>query len=160
MCHENQWRFVFALLIVMLINGCDTSRSSSRPSPPDNGRFMDLWSIYIHCHRSEDPDLVRADAQRLSRMADVINSVAAPIPPESDEPAHFTPPVRLSVDPAAMAASCALHAGLVAQERGRHHLAREMFQTVITNFPQPPYRYYVAQAQLSLDRLDAVSPST
>ena len=65
------------------------------------------------------------------------------------------PNVRLSADPSAMAAACALRAGQIAQERGRRSFAREMFQMIVTNFPQPRYRYYVVQAREGLERLDA-----
>jgi hypothetical protein len=30
-----------------------------------------------------------------------------------------------------------------------------MFQMIVTNFPQPRYRYYVIQAQERLERLEA-----
>ena len=65
------------------------------------------------------------------------------------------PNVRLSADPSAMAAACALRAGHVAQERGRRSFAREMFQMIVTNFPQPRYRYYATQAREGLEQLDA-----
>jgi len=100
---------------------------------------------------------MRIDAQRLSRALDTIDSAEGPIPAESNEPVPLGPSVRLSADPAAMAAACALHAGQAAQEMGRPHVAREMFHMVITNFPQPRYRYYVAQARLGLEHLDAAS---
>ncbi|HEX5550142.1 MAG TPA: hypothetical protein VFX36_04885 [Nitrospira sp.] len=64
------------------------------------------------------------------------------------------PSVRLSADPSAMAAACALRAGQVAQERGRQSFAREMFQMIVTNFPQPRYRYYVDQAREGLGCAD------
>lgn len=103
---------------------------------------------------------MRADAQRLSRAANTIDSATDPIPPESNEPVHLWPTVRLSVDPAAMAASCTLHAGQAAQGMGRLYVAREMFHMVVTNFPQPRYRYYVAQARRGLESLDAASHTT
>lgn len=116
---------------------------------------MDMWGIYTHCSQSEDLDAMRVDAQRLSLAVDVMDPAADPIPPESEEPAPVGPPSRLSVDPAAMAAACALRAGQVAQEMGRLSFAREMFQMIVTNFPQPRYRYYAAQAREGLERLDA-----
>ena len=119
---------------------------------------MDMWGIYTHCSESEDLDAMRVDAQRLNLAIDVMDPAADPIPPESDEePVPTTGPTgRLSVDPAAMAAACTLRAGQVAQEMGRLSFAREMFQMIVTNFPQPRYRYYTAQAQEGLESLDAV----
>ena len=98
---------------------------------------------------------MRVDAQRLSLAGNMTDSVEDSISPESEEAASMGPSVRLSADPSAMAAACALRAGQVAQERGRRSFAREMFQMIVTNFPQPRYRYYVAQAREGLERLDA-----
>jgi hypothetical protein len=151
----NRWSLILVLILPMAISGCDTSRQSSNPSLTDNGRFMDMWRIYTHCSQSEDLDAMRVDAQRLSLAVDVMDPAADPIPPESEELASMEPSVRLSADPAAMAAACALRAGQVAQGMGRLSFARQMFQMIVTNFPQPRYRYYVAQAREGLESLDA-----
>jgi hypothetical protein len=155
-----RWWLILVLILPITISGCDTSRQSSRSSLSDNGRFMDMWGIYTHCSQSEDLDAMRVDAQRLSLAVDVMDPAADPIPSESEEPVPTGPTSRLSVDPAEMAAACALRAGQVAQGMGRLHFAREMFQMIVTNFPQPRYRYYAAQARQGLERLDAVSRST
>jgi hypothetical protein len=155
MRQRNRRWFILVLILPMAISGCDTSRQSSRSSPSDNGRFMDMWGIYTHCSQSEDLDAMRVDAQRLSLAIDVMDPVPDPMPPESEELAPMSPTGRLSVDPAEMAAACALHAGHVAQEMGRLSFAREMFQMIVANFPQPRYRYYAAQAREGLERLNA-----
>jgi hypothetical protein len=155
MLQRNRWWLILVLILPMAISGCDTSRQPSKPSLTDNGRFMDMWGIYTHCSQSEDLDAMRVDAQRLRLAVDVMDPAADPIPPESEERAFMGPTVRLSADPAPMAAACALRAGQVAQEMGRLYYAREMFQMIVTNFPQPRYRYYAAQAREGLERLDA-----
>jgi len=151
---RHRWSLILILILPMAINGCDTSRQSSHPSVTDNGRFMDMWGIYTHCSQSEDLDAMRVDAERLSLAVDVMDPAADPIPPENEEPLMGSP-ARLAADPAAMAAACALRAGQVAQGTGRLSFAREMFQMIVTNFPQPRYRYYAAQAREGLERLDA-----
>jgi hypothetical protein len=155
MRQRNRWWLILVLILPLAISGCGTSSQSPTPSLTENGRFMDLWVIYTHCSQSEDLDAMRVDAQRLSLAVDVMDSVGNPIPPESEEPAPMGPTDRLSADPGAMAAACALRAGQVAQEVGRLSFAREMFQMIVTNFPQPRYRYYAAQAREGLERLDA-----
>jgi hypothetical protein len=159
MHREYRLWLILALILPMAISGCDTSRQSSRSSLSDNGRFMDMWGIYTHCSQSEDLDAMRADAQRLSLAVDVMDPATDPIPPESEEPVPAGPTSRLSVDPAEMAAACALRAGQVAQGMGRLYFAREMFEMIVTNFPQPRYRYYAAQAREGLERLDAARSS-
>jgi hypothetical protein len=118
---------------------------------------MDLWNTYAHCFRSEDLDAMRADAQRLSLAVNTTDSPEDPIPPESNEPVPLGPTIRLSADPVAMAASCALRTGQTAREMGHLNVAREMFHMVVANFQQPRYQYYVAQARLGLEQLDAAS---
>jgi hypothetical protein len=155
MRREKRWWFTLVLTLLMPLSGCDASSQSSRSSLVDNGRFMDLWSTYTHCHRSENLDAMRADAQRLSRAVNTIDSAEGPILPEKNEPVPLGPIVRLSADPAAMAAACALHTGQTAQEMRRLNVAQEMFHMVIINFPQSRYQYYVAQARMGLEQLDA-----
>lgn len=158
---QDYWRRVCLLLVLLtFFNGCGSASQSSRAPVYENGGFMEMWGTYTHCHLSENLDSMRADAQRLTRAASAIASSEHSTSSEGTKPVPLEPTARLSVDPRAMAAACALHAGQIAQDKGRHHLAREMFETVITNYPQPPYQYYVAQAQLGLDRLDGESPAT
>ena len=157
MRREKRWWLMVVLALLMPIGGCDTSRQSSRSSLYDNGRFMDLWSTYTHCYRSEDLDAMRADAERLSRTVHTIDSAEGPILPEQNEPVPLGPTFRLSADPTAMAAACAIHTGQAAQEMGRLNVAQEMFHMVIINFPQSRYQYYAAQARRGLEQLDAAS---
>jgi cellulase/cellobiase CelA1 len=143
MRQRHPWWFILVLILPLAISGCDTNRPSSTPLLADNGRFMDMWGIYTHCSRSGDLDAMRVDAQRLRLAGNMTDSAGNPISaPESE-------------DPSAMAAACALRAGQIAQERGHRSFAREMFQMIVTNFPQPRYRYYVIQARERLERLDA-----
>jgi hypothetical protein len=100
---------------------------------------------------------MRTDAQRLSQAVHTIDSAEDPILPESNEPLPLGPIVRLSADPAAMTAACALRAGQVAKRMGHLNVAREMFHMIVKNFPQPRYQYYVAQARLGLEQLDPAS---
>ena len=152
---RHRWWSILVLILPLAISGCDRNRPSSTPLLTDNGRFMDTWGIYTHCSRSGDLDAMRVDAQRLKLAGNMMDSAGKPISPESEEPASSGPNVRLSADPSAMAAACALRAGQIAQERGRRSFAREMFQMIVTNFPQPRYRYYVIQARERLERLEA-----
>ncbi len=155
MRQRDRWWLTLVLILPMAIGGCDTIRPPSKPSVTDNGRFMEMWGVYTHCSQSEDLDAMRVDAQRLSLAADAMGSVAESNPNENEELVPLGPSTRLSVDPAEMAASCALRAGHVAHDMGRLYFAREMYQMIVTNFPQRRYGYYTAQAREGLQRLDA-----
>ena len=100
---------------------------------------------------------MRTDAQRLGLAVNTTGSAEDSIDPESIEPVPLSPTIRLSADPVAMAASCALRTGQTAREMGRLNVAREMFHSVVVNFQQPRYQYYVAQARRGLEQLDAAS---
>lgn len=95
----------------MAVNGCDTGAQSVRLSAPEHGRFTDMWNTYTHCYRSEDLEAAHLDARRLHHAVGPINPAADSTLLLFDEPAHMEGPVRTSVDPAAMAAACALRAG-------------------------------------------------
>ena len=103
MRREKRLWLTLVLTLLMPLGGCDTIGQSSRASLSDSGRFMDLWSTFTHCFRSEDLDAMRADAQRLSLAVNTTDSAEDPIPTESNEPVTLGPIVRLSADPAAMA---------------------------------------------------------
>ena len=155
MSQRHRWWFILVLSLPLASSGCGTSTQSTTPLRTDNGRFMDIWGTYTHCSQTDDVEAMRVDARRLSLAGNMTDSAGNPISPQSEEAASMGPSARLSADPSAMAAACALRAGQVAQERGLRSFAREMFQMIVTNFPQPRYRYYVAQAREGLERLDA-----
>ena len=152
------WWLTFALILVMPLNGCDTSRQGSQ-SLSDNSGLMDLLSMYTHCHGSADIDAIREDAQQLTLAASMFDSTAELSSSEIDKPLPSRPISRLSVDPAAMAVACTLHAGQAAQAMGRLDIAREMFHMVVIHYPQPRYQYYTDQARLGLEHINAASPS-
>jgi len=54
MRREKRLWLMLVLTILIPLSGCDTSEQSSQASLSESGRFMDLWSTYTHCFRSED----------------------------------------------------------------------------------------------------------
>jgi hypothetical protein len=153
------WRLTFGLILLVPLNGCDTSRQGSQ-SLSDSSGLMDLWSTYTHCYGSADIDAIREDAQQLTQAASTFDSAEALSSSEIDKPVPSRPTSRMSVDPAAMAAACTLHAGQAAQAMGRLNVARDMFQMIILCFPRSRYQYYRDHALQGLDQMDAASRST
>ena len=73
--------------------------------------------------------------------------------PAEDITQFSTPaPPRLAVDVHAMAASCGLHAGDVASEKGRINIARQLYSEV-QSYEGPAYNFYVEQARSRLAQL-------
>jgi hypothetical protein len=97
--------------------------------------FDRSWEFYRDCRRA-DLAAILAQAPRWERLA------AAPV----------QRPVRLSVDPRALAAACAVHTGNLALSQGERELAAELYSLVIDRYPDPDYAYYVAQAWAGLLR--------
>jgi len=156
---ETCWWLIFALILLMPLNGCDTSRQSSQ-SLSDSSGLLDLWSKYTHCYRSSDINAIREDARQLTQAASTFDSAEEELSSsEIDKPVPSRPTSRLSVDPSAMAVACTLHAGQAAQAMGRLDIAREMFHMVVIHYPQPRYQYYTDQARIGLEHLNAASPS-
>jgi hypothetical protein len=148
-------RTAVAVALVMILAGCQ----SGKPSVT-NATFMGLWNTYDHCQSSGDLDTMRQDVTRLSEGSHhsavkddvIIRPLLKPIE------AWITPPVpRLAADPRAMAASCSLRTGEAALAYGRPDIATEMFTSVIQNYPQPQYAYYVGEARNRLGQLDQLT---
>lgn len=153
---ESCWWLTCALILLVPLNGCDTSRQGSQ-SLSDNSSLMALWSTYTHCYGSADIDAIREDAQQLTQAANTFDSAEELSSSEIDKSVRSRPTSRLSVDPAAMAVACTLHAGQTAQAMGRLDIAREMFHMVVIHYPQPRYQYYTDQARQGLEHLNAAS---
>lgn len=135
--------------LVVWLGGCQTAHLHIRSVGMDQVEFERMWQSYVDCWDSVDLDVIRAQARRLSRTAEADQ----PSPPFLPKILGLTParlPVRLAVDPKALAASCALHGGKVALDRGEQALATDLFTSVIQRFPEPDHAYYVAQARSGL----------
>ncbi len=57
-------------------------------------------------------------------------------------------PVRTTVDPKAMAASCTLQAARASGDAGRHEEAEQLLSAVVHTYPESEYAFYVRQAKL------------
>lgn len=144
-----------ASLLLVILSGCHTFQSTDGFTPFDDATFMRLWAIYNRCQVNEDPGQMWGDVQRLNDAVRTIGrqEQAARLLPERIEQWLAEPPSRLAADPRAMAASCALLAGQVAQVAGHPRFAAELFGLVLSNFSPPQYAYYLAQASAGLNEL-------
>ncbi len=116
-------------LCLLVLAGCQTGLHSVEKVLAAEEAFVRSWSLYQDCRRA-DLAVILVQTPQWERMA----ALSARLP------------VRLSVDPRALAADCAIHAGHLALSRGEEELAAEFFSFVIERYPQPDYSYYVARA--------------
>ena len=132
--------------MVLLLSACQSIQLRDQPVGHEESVFNQLWGIYTHCRATSDPETSRQDAHRLGQTPIVDQSPSALLP-DSLRRLVSRPPLRLSVDPRAMAASCALHTGQTALAAGQSDLAGFMFHQIIRRYPEAEYAYYVDQAR-------------
>jgi hypothetical protein len=148
--------------MAVLLQGCQALNPSAQASALDEIRFRHLWDLYRHCLASTDAGAMRQDVAHLSRAAHEAAAIVASPPPFLPMPLArlvASPPVRLSVDPEALATSCALEAGQVALATGQTDLAAEMFRSVILAHAPDKYVYYAERARAGLGRLRDGAPA-
>lgn len=144
-------QIVLMACAVMALAGCQNTQALVHPGQLSDADFMNLWGIYWECRTSMDLETKRADVQQLNRGAQRAPDADPFVPlPESFKRLISKPPVRLSVDPGAMAADCTLSAGHAALEAGRDEVAVEMFGSILVTYRETEYAYFVDQARLGL----------
>lgn len=148
--------------VCLLLTGLVCGIAGCQPAPPPlnalapkhsesgtNETVMELWQVYRHCQTSEDPEGLVADAMRLNRAAETTPSEPSALL-EPIEDLMEEPPVRLAVDPNAMAAACSLRAAHIAMDRGSYDLAITLYRSIIPTAPEAQSNYYAKRAQVGL----------
>ena len=88
-----------------------------------------MWELYRHCHSSGDVETVLSAAKQLQQSADT-HVVPAPDVPKSLDRFVTKQPVRTTVDPKALAASCTLQAARTSLSAGREQEAEQLLYAV------------------------------
>ena len=144
---------VVALLGVgLFVTGCQYFDSSTRTSAPRSTSVMSMWDLYRQCQSSGDVETVLSAAKQLQQSADT-HVVPAPDVPKSLDRFVTKQPVRTTVDPKALAASCTLQAARTSLNAGREQEAEQLLYAVLLNYPESDYTFYVAQAKVWIEEL-------
>jgi len=145
-------------LIAMLAFGCAMVDPGANVG--EQPSLMRLWETYVHCRESRDPDLLWADSQSLREAARILKR-PQPSPWLSRVTTHAISelPLRLSVDPDAMAVDCSLKAGRAARDHNRPRLAMMLFHQIADTYPLDRYGYYINQASRMLQEKDVIGLS-
>ena len=143
----------FLLLTVgMLLAGCQLFDPSTRAVAPRSPSVMSMWELYRHCQSSGDVETVLSAAKQLQQSADT-HVVPAPDVPKSLDRFVTKQPVRTTVDPKALAASCTLQAARTSLSAGREQEAEQLLYAVVLSYPESDYTFYVAQAKVWIEEL-------
>lgn len=145
-------KFSALLSVGMVLAGCQLFDSSTRTAPPRSTSVMSMWELYRHCQSSADVETVLSAAKQLQQSADT-HVVSAPDVPKSLDRFVTKQPVRTTVDPKALAASCTLQAARTSLSAGRGQEAEQLLYAVVLSYPESDYTFYVAQAKVWIEEL-------
>ncbi len=126
-----------------------------------NQDFVDIWDTYNHCISGLDIQEVSADLHILSAAPKPITLDDSPIPvPRFIKKLTSARSSRLAVDPRAMAVSCSIHLAEVAQQSADWYTALHTFQSIIKNYPEPQYAFYVEKANSAIGEFSSIRPAS
>jgi len=118
----------------------------------ENHDFISLWDSYNQCVTGSNIYEMNASLKILNLAPRPISVDDSPIPlPKFLKRLTSSRHSRLAVDPRAMAASCSIHLAEVAQHSDDWITAREALQSIVENYPEPQYAFYVSQANQALE---------
>ena len=149
--HKSVTTFVL-LSAGFFLTGCQLFDSSTRQPAPRSASVMSMWELYRHCQSSGDVETVLSAAKQLQQSADT-HVVPAPDVPNSLDRFVTRQPVRTTVDPKALAASCTLQAARTSLSAGRDQEAEQLLYAVVLSYPESDYTFYVAQAKVWIEDL-------
>ena len=141
----------------LLVTGCQLWQPSAQPAASRPFPVMSMWELYRHCQSSGDVDTVLSAAKQLQQSAGE-HVAPAPDVPKSFDRFVTKQPVRTTVDPKALAASCTLQAARTSLSAGRKEEAEQLLHAVVSSYPESEYTFYSAQAKVWIDELH--SPGT
>jgi hypothetical protein len=152
---------LFALgLITLSFVGCQSLQVKNPGELAiENHAFISLWDTYNHCLTGSNTQEIQRNLAILHSAPKPISLDDSPIPvPKLLKKLSSTRNSRLAVDPRAMAASCSFHLGEVAHLSADWDTALHIFQTIVENYPEPQYAFYVSKATQAIERFSSVQP--
>jgi hypothetical protein len=123
--------------------------------------FLGIWDAYKHCMAGSDIQEMHANLYVLDSAPKPISLDDSPIPvPRFLKKLSAARNSRLAVDPRAMAASCSIHLAEVAQHSADWDTAFHTFQSILKNYPEPQYAFYVTKANQAIEQFSSVRPAS
>lgn len=140
------------IVLTLLLAGCQLFQPSDRSAASSPVPVMSMWELYRHCQSSGDVETVLSAARQLQQSADT-HVVSASEVPKSLDRFVTKQPVRTTVDPKALAASCTLQAARTSLSAGREKEAEQLLHAVVSSYPESDYTFYVAKAKVWIEEL-------
>lgn len=121
--------------------------------------FLGIWNAYNRCMDGSDINHMRSNLQVLASAPKPISLDDSPIPvPTFLKKLSSARRSRLAVDPGAMAASCSIHLAEVAQLSSDWPTALRTFQSILKDYPEPQYAFYVTKANQAIEQFTTIRP--
>ena len=149
-------------MISLSLVGCQ----SFQPKNPGelalkNHDFIGLWDTYNACQAGSDPKDMQRNLEILHSAPKPISLDDSPIPiPQFIKKLTSTRNSRLAVDPRAMAASCSMYLAKVAQQANDWGTSLRTWQSIVTQYPEPQYAYYVSEATQAIEHFSSIIPAS
>ena len=126
-----------------------------------NDDFLGLWSAYNHCQEGSNAQEMQKHLEILLAAPTPISLDDSPIPiPQFIKKLSEMRNSRLAVDPRAMAASCAIHLAETSRQVSDWTTSLQTYQSIVDNFPQPQYAFYVSEASRAIEEFSSVQPAS
>ncbi len=154
-------RILLGITIISLsVVGCQ----SFQPKSPGelalkNHDFIGLWDSYNDCLTGSTTQEMQEHLSILYSAPKPISLDDSPIPvPKFLKNLSSTRNSRLAVDPRAMAASCSIHLAEFAQQSADWDTSLRIWQSIIENYPEPQYAFYVSEASQAIEKFSSIRP--
>jgi len=160
--HPTIFNIFLTALLSSILAGCQVFHPKVQGElAMEDQDFMGIWDAYNHCMTEYDIQQMQANLHVLDSAPKPISLNDSPIPvPKFLKKLSSSRKSRLAVDPRAMAASCSIHLAEVAQQSADWHTALRTFHSIIKNYPEPQYAFYVTKANQAMEQFSSVRPAS
>lgn len=154
------------LLVTGLVSISFVACQSFQPKNPgelalENHDFIGLWDAYNDCQAGLNTQDMQRKLEVLHSAPTPISLDDSPIPiPRFIKELSSTRNSRLAVDPRAMAASCSMHLAKVAQQSDDWDTSLRTWQSIVNQYPEPQYAFYVSEATRAIEEFSSIRPAS
>lgn len=141
-----------------MLSGCQSLQPTQKGELSlQDSEFMGLWNTYQQCMTGQNLTQMQEYVAQLSEAPRPVSIHHSPIPlPKFLVNLTSKRSSRLAVDPRAMTVSCALQSGQTAWETGNHILAHDILHSIIDQYPESEYSYYVSEARAVISQIPSL----
>jgi len=148
------------MALSLSITGCQSFQAKNPGELAlENHAFISLWDTYNQCLVGTNTEEMQLHLATLHSAPTPISLDQSPIPvPNFLKNLASARNSRLAVDPRAMAAACSMRIAEVANQAADFDTALHTFQTIVENYPEPQYAFYVSKATQAIEQFSTARP--